>query len=52
MKSEAQLREYIAKAGGDMREAFKLACRDHHCMDQTLDMKAAEMERINREDAL
>lgn len=51
MKTETQLRGYLDQAGGDLREAFKLACREHHCMDQTLDMKAAEMERIKAEGA-
>lgn len=39
MKTEADIERYLTEAGGDLEEAFRIACREHHPGDQTLDMK-------------
>jgi hypothetical protein len=44
MKTDAQIRDYLIRANGDVKAAFRLACADHSPMDQTLDMKMSQIE--------
>lgn len=46
MKNEADLKRYLRLSKGDLNEAFRIACKEHDAMDQTLDMKRVQMEKL------
>lgn len=50
MKTDDDLRHYLTLASGDLAEAFRIACAEHHHMDQTLDMKKTRMEQMIEEE--
>lgn len=49
MKTDDDLRRYLKLADGDIREAFRIACKEHGYSDQTLEMKRVRMEQMLKE---
>ena len=49
MKTDDDLRRYLRLADGDIREAYRIACKEHEYIDQTLEMKRVRMEQMLKE---
>lgn len=49
MKNDDTLQQYLEATGWDLAEAKRQACREHHFMDQTLDMKFTRLEQMMEE---